>query len=168
MEARADKRMLIIDVSFPRNVSLDVRDLEGVELYDIDGLRGVSEANILRRREEMKKAERIIIEELALLDRKLDEMEASRIVKMMFGKYSSIKDKEVRKAIARAKCGQDPIEKVMEEFGTALMGRFLACPTESLKAAARNGDDRFFEAARQMFELKEEEGDVPAEQDEKV
>jgi glutamyl-tRNA reductase len=31
------ERMVIIDVSFPRNVALDVREIGKVELYDIDG-----------------------------------------------------------------------------------------------------------------------------------
>ncbi|MFA5311795.1 MAG: glutamyl-tRNA reductase [Methanomassiliicoccales archaeon] len=167
LEARRGRKMMIIDVSFPRNVSLDVRQLEGVELYDIDGLREVSEANILKRREEMKKAERIILGELKLLDRKLDEMEGSRIVKDIFSKYSKIKENEVRKAIARVKKGQDPIEKVMDDFGTALMGKFLADPTESLKGASRDGDGHFFDAAKLLFNVMEASNDVPAEQDEK-
>jgi len=167
-EEKADKRMLIIDVSFPRNVSLDVLELDGVELYDIDGLRSVSEANILKRRDEMKKAEKIIIEELALLDRKLDEMEGSRIVKEIFGKYNQIKENEVRKAISRAQNGQDPIEKVLEDFGTALMGKFLSEPAESLKAASREGDGHFFDSAKILFRLEDGSNGVSAEQNEKT
>jgi glutamyl-tRNA reductase len=165
MELRQDKRMLIIDVSFPRNVSLDVKDVSGVELYDIDGLRSVSEANILKRRKEMHNAEHIIFQELELLDRKLDELEAAKIVKELFRKYNRIKDNEVRRAVARANGSQESIDRIMEDFGTALMGKFLAEPVETLKAASREGEDRMFETAKVMFRLKEG-ADVPGEPNE--
>jgi glutamyl-tRNA reductase len=165
MELRQDKRMLIIDVSFPRNVSMDVKEVPGVEVYDIDGLRSVSEANILKRRKEMQSAERIIFQELELLDRKLDEMEASKIVKELFRKYNRIKENEVRKAVARANGSEESLDRIMEDFGNALMGKFLAEPVETLKAASRDGEDRVFQTAKSIFNLKEG-GDVPAEQNE--
>ena len=44
--------------------------MPGVDLYDIDGLRGIAEENILRRRAEIRSAETIIAEELDSLERR--------------------------------------------------------------------------------------------------
>ncbi|HEY3419573.1 MAG TPA: glutamyl-tRNA reductase [Methanomassiliicoccales archaeon] len=148
--------MLVIDVSFPRNVSLDIQEVPDVQLYDIDGLRDVAQENVMRRKSEMRSAERIISEELDLLDRSLEEMRAGLMLSRLYRKFNEIREREVIKASNRLASGEDAHE-VIDDFARSLMNRFLADPTEVIKCATRNGDDRLLDTTMELFKI---EGDV--------
>jgi glutamyl-tRNA reductase len=149
-------RLVIIDVSFPRNVAEEVRSIRNVNMHDIDGLKGVAQENIMKRKREIHEAEKIIAEELSLLDRKLEEMGASEIIRAIREKYEIIKEREARKAINRLNGGSDDTETVVTDFANALASRFLADPTEMLKWASRKKREEILKAARELFKLEEE------------
>jgi len=149
-------RLVIIDVSFPRNVAEEVRSIRNVNMHDIDGLKGVAQENIMKRKREIHEAEKIIAEELSLLDRKLEEMGASEIIRAIRKKYEIIKEREARKAINRLNGGSDDTETVVTDFANALASRFLADPTEMLKWASREKREEILKAARELFKLEEE------------
>jgi len=156
LEGRGDK-LVIIDVSFPRNVDPEVGDLDGVELHDIDGLRGVARENMLHRNREIHRAERIVAKELELLENRLDEMRVSDLISAIRMKYDIIKEREVRKVLNRLDGSPGERENILEEFATALTSRFLADPTASLKSASREDREEILDLARHLFGLKEGE-----------
>ena len=155
LTGRGAGNMVIIDVSFPRNVAPEVREIEKVKLYDIDGLREVSQANILARNLEISNAERIISQEMDLLDQKLEEMRGSELIGALYKKYHQMKGNEIRKAINRLNGGTDDPEEVMEEFANALTKKFLAEPTQMLKEASRDGNKEIMELVRELFKIEE-------------
>lgn len=162
VERREDRPIIIIDVSVPRNVAPEVSEIPGVQLFDMDGLRGVAAENMLRRKSEVKDAERIISAEIARLRGRLDELAAEMAIKCLYRKFNGIRDREVRKAVGRARAGDD-VEEVMKDFADALIYRFLADPTETLKGASRNGEGQLPELVTRLFKT-EERNDVPGEQ----
>ncbi len=58
------KKLVIVDLSQPRNVEREVGTIVGVELHNIDNLRKVSDSNYILRQEEAKKADQIIQHEI--------------------------------------------------------------------------------------------------------
>ncbi|MGD0818649.1 MAG: glutamyl-tRNA reductase [Methanomassiliicoccales archaeon] len=167
MAMREQKRpMLVIDVSFPRNVGTDILEVPGVQLYDIDGLRGVAEENVMRRKSEMRNAERIISDELDLLNRSLEEMRAGLMLSRLYRKFNGIREREVAKASNRLASGESA-EEVIDDFARSLMQRFLADPTEVIKSATRQGDDRLLDMTMELFKI-ECDVDVSGEQIEEI
>jgi glutamyl-tRNA reductase len=166
MLRRGDKRMMIIDVSFPRNVSQEVRDIPGVDLCDLSDLNEVAEENLERRRKEVFNAERIVKDELELLNARMEEMEAVDLIRTVHVKYQSIKKREVGKALNRLRSGEKA-EVVMEDLATVLVNRFLADPTAAVKSASRQGDGGLLRSTKELFAL-EEVCDVSAGKDEKA
>jgi glutamyl-tRNA reductase len=149
-------RIVIIDVSFPRNVEVEVADVPGVELYDIDGLRGKAEENLLKRRAEIRGAERIISQELESLGRRIKEMKADELLGRLYGKYSELKEREVQKAMNRLLSGKEPAEAVLKDLADVMTSKFLADPTEALKDACRNGNEDIFQTVQVLFRLEGE------------
>jgi glutamyl-tRNA reductase len=149
-------KLVVIDLSLPKNVEYEVGQVENVELYGLDDLKGVAKENMGRRSREIHKAERIVVEELELIGNKLDEMRASKLISALHSKYNTIKDREVNRAISRMKYSKEP-KKVLEEFASSLTKRFLADPTESLKSASREEREEMLELARSLFKVKEED-----------
>lgn len=154
MSLRKGRPMIIIDVSVPRNVAPEVRELEGVQLYDLDGLRDVAMENLSRRRAEVKDAERIISEEMEKLRARLDELSAEMAIKCLYTKFNGIKEREVEKAARRLRAGDDPKE-VMDDLAEALINRFLADPTDYLKGASRIGDPHLSLMVMKLFKAEE-------------
>ncbi len=62
MVKREGKPLFFIDLSVPRNVAMEVGDLEHVHVYDIDGLNLVIENNLEKRKGEIFLAEEMIAE----------------------------------------------------------------------------------------------------------
>lgn len=146
-------KLMIIDVSFPRNVESEVTDVDGVELYDIDGLRGKAEQNLLKRRAEIRGAEKIIATELESLAAHLKEMRADVLLGRLYGKYAELKEREVRKALNRLSSGKEPAETVLQDLADVMTRKFLADPTEVLKDACREGDEEILEIVQGIFRL---------------
>lgn len=163
MEGRGGQDLLIIDVSFPRNVAPDVAEVPGVRLYDIDGLREQAEENIRRRKNEIKDAEGIIAAELESLHMRFNEMHADSLISQMYLKYNSMKEREVRKALNRMAAGHEPPEAVLEDLANALTNKFLFEPTAALREASREGDMNKLIMMGNMFKMTGEP-DVSKEQ----
>jgi glutamyl-tRNA reductase len=166
MERRYGRRMFIIDVSFPRNVAEEVRGIPGVELCDLSALNVVASENLERRRMEMFSAERVVREEMGLLSRRLEEMRAAELLRLVYTKYRGMKDREVGKALGRLR-GNEDAEEVLEDLASSLMSRFLADPTAAVKSASRQGDGGLLRSTKELFAL-EEVSDVSAGKDEKA
>jgi glutamyl-tRNA reductase len=148
-----DSKLIVIDVSFPRNVEAEVADMPGVELFDIDGLRGKAEENLLKRRAEIRNAEKIIALELESLATRMKEMRADELLGRLYGKYSEMRDREVHKALNRLSSGKEPAEAVLQDLADVMTRKFLADPTEVLKDACREGDDEVIETIQDIFRL---------------
>ncbi|MBI0584286.1 MAG: glutamyl-tRNA reductase [Methanomassiliicoccus sp.] len=161
------RKVMIIDVSFPRNVETEVAEVPGVELYDIDGLRGKAEENLLKRRAEIRNAEKIIGLELESLGRRIKEMKADEVLGRLYGKYTELKEREVRKAMNRLTSGKEPAEAVLKDLADVMTSKFLADPTEALKDACRNGNEDIFGSVQILFGL-EGEIIVPRKQGSKI
>ena len=58
-----DKPLLIIDLALPRDIEPTAADLEGLTLYNMEDLDLVIKGNMLKRRNEAKKAEEIVKKE---------------------------------------------------------------------------------------------------------
>jgi glutamyl-tRNA reductase len=152
--------MIVIDVSFPRNVEPEVGAIPGVELYDIDGLRGKAEENYLRRRDEVRSAERIVAAELDGLGERIREMHADELISQLYVRFNSLKEREVRKALNRLAAGTEPAEDVLNDFAGSMINKLLADPTKMLKEASRDGDVQTLSLVGEMFRM-EGNADVP-------
>lgn len=66
-----DKKMLIIDLAFPRDVDDRIRSNENITLFNLEDIERIVEQNLDKRRSEIKKAEKIIEEEINIFTEKL-------------------------------------------------------------------------------------------------
>jgi glutamyl-tRNA reductase len=73
LEHRPDRPMTLVDVSLPRNIDIGVRDVTGAQLIGIDDLGSYVAAAHAERRAVVPTVERIVDEELALVQARLTE-----------------------------------------------------------------------------------------------
>lgn len=63
------EEMLIIDLAFPRDVDQRVGEMSGITLYNLENVERFARENRLQRQHEVQKAEQIIAEEMAKLEK---------------------------------------------------------------------------------------------------
>jgi glutamyl-tRNA reductase len=155
MEKR-EKEILFIDIGNPRNIESCVGDFPNVKLFNIDNLRGISAANLSKRHDEAKKAIIIIEEELKLLQRQYKRQQADRIIALLYSQFENLREKECEEAINKLKARHTIGEierKVLNDMTHSFAKQILAEPTKILRNAAEHDDERFLEAASELFKL---------------
>jgi glutamyl-tRNA reductase len=156
MEKR-NKELMLIDIGNPRNIESSVGGIPGVDLYNIDSLKSIREANLEKRKEEARKAELIIEEELALLKRQYKRQQADDIISALYTKVEQIRKKEREEALNKLRSRHtigDIESQVLDDMTHSFANQILAEPTKTLRNAAEHDDERFLDAVAELFKIK--------------
>lgn len=158
---KSGKGLMLIDIGNPRNIENSVGEIQGISLHNIDGLRSISEANLAKRREEAKKAEVLIEEELTLLKKQYKRQQADTIISALYSRVEGIRCKECEEAInklmARHTMG-DVEREVLDDMTHSFAKQILAEPTKILRNAAEHDDERFLDTVAELFKLNGAKG----------
>ena len=91
----SDKPLLILDLSIPRNVSLDVKEHPNVTLVHLDDLSRMTDQTLKKRKEHVPHAEGIIAEVQTEFDSWLDTRKFAPTIKALKHKLASFKEAEI-------------------------------------------------------------------------
>ncbi|WP_271768534.1 glutamyl-tRNA reductase [Aquimarina algiphila] len=91
----SDKPLLILDLSIPRNVALDVIELPNVTLVHLDDLSKMTDRTLRRRKEHIPQAESIIEEIKAEFDSWLETRKFAPTIKALKNKLITLKEAEI-------------------------------------------------------------------------
>jgi len=153
---KREKDLMLIDIGNPRNIESRVGELPGVSLYNIDSLKSISEANLARRKEEAKKAERIIEEELILLKKQYKRQKADSIISALYSKVERIRKTECDEALNKLRARhtiRDIERQVLDDMTHSFANQILAEPTKILRSAAEHDDEQFLDTVIELFKL---------------
>ena len=162
MGQRAGRPLLMVDIAVPRDIDPEIAPLNGVSLYDIDGLSRTSDAASVGMEPEIAHAEDLAAQEAAaFMDwwRSLDTISAVATIR----EYAeNVRRAEVEKTLSRLRhrqaAGLDLREETdleglaahLDAMTTALVKKLMHHPTMYLKEG--NDPDRQ-EVIREMFKM---------------
>jgi glutamyl-tRNA reductase len=146
------ERMVMVDIANPRDIEEDVARL-GVRLYNIDDLRSIANQNKKMREAEAKEAERIVGEELELLERSLKHLEVEPLIGQIRAQAEYIRLRETEKAY-RMLGDLNGKEKVVNDLTKVVVDRVFHNLIQNLKEAAENDDLEVLKATEWLFEKK--------------
>ena len=149
MENRTSK-LLLIDISVPRNVSDDVGLIHDVEVDSMADISEVTQENLMSRRNEIIHAERIVSSEIENIDREMKERRADEVIGSIMKGSSEIRSAELEHAISRIRAGVDP-EEVLDSMSHAMMAKLFAKPFNRLKEASRKGNADYCDVVSDLF-----------------
>lgn len=151
---RKRRPLFIIDIAVPRDVEAGAGDLENVFLYDIDDLQAVVERNVASRRNEARRAERIVEEEAIKFEDWLDTLKVVPTIKAIQERLEDIRRGELDKTIGQSDLTPEQIE-ALEVMTRAMMKKVLHHPATWLKRNFRNPDnlERYLDSAHRLFGL---------------
>jgi glutamyl-tRNA reductase len=145
--------LMIIDISNPRNVEESVKEIGGVELYNIDDLRVIAEKNREKRQEKAEKATKIIDDALVLLEQDLKAQSVSNIVSSLFSHAEKVRQKELTKANNRLGKLDEKKKGVIDDMTFEIVEQTLVPIVQNLRKAAMNDDKQLVDVAVRLLEV---------------
>ena len=143
------EKMVMVDIANPRDIEEDVAQV-GVRLYNIDDLRDIADKNRKMREREACEAEKIIADELQLLETSLRHLEVKPIIGDIRSQAEVIRQRETKKAL-RMLGNMNGKEKVVDDLTKVVVDRVFYDIIHNLKEAAENDDKDVLEAAKYIF-----------------
>jgi glutamyl-tRNA reductase len=148
--SRAKSRLLILDLSNPRNVSPDIQDVSGVTLKTMDNLRGIAEESLAKRKKLVEQAEPLVREKVETITSLVRRETAEPIVSEIFRRAAAIRTGELEKALSKIKLTPEQ-RQVLDDMTQSIVEKLLALPVVQLRKAAEKGDSELLLAGGQIF-----------------
>lgn len=135
MSYRRSRPLFFIDISVPRNIHPEIKNIYNTYLYNIDDLQAIVNQNLGERRMEIPKAEKIIHEEVKeFLDWYQHRPSLDRI-QMLQEHFESIRQKEIQR---NQKFFNKEDWEQMDKFSKSLMKKFLHSPYMRLRSCTKS------------------------------
>jgi len=163
MEARGGRPLLIIDLAVPRDVAADVRDVPGIELYDIDDLQAVVQRNRSVRQAEARRAEGIVEEEIQQFAAWLGQLEVMPTLAALRERGRAIAEQLVRENAGRWESASERDRERIAALAQAIVNRVLHEPTLRMKEMADERVHLRMQVVRELFGLAETVDEVDAQ-----
>jgi glutamyl-tRNA reductase len=147
--------LYMVDIAVPRDIEPEAATVVGANIFDIDDVKAVAEANLARRWAEVDKVRAIIQEELRDF---MAWMGALAIVPTITGlraRADEIRKIELNRTM-RSMGNLDPHQlNLLEELTTRIVNKLLHEPTLRLKEVASSSDaGRYAEVVQYLFSLQ--------------
>ncbi len=128
MLARPNRPLFIVDIAVPRDVDPEVTRIDGVGLVDVDGLKGVVDDIIDKRREAIPLVEEIIAEYVERFQQWYQSQVAIPVIASLTKKAEAIRESEVERLFARC-------QKLTERERSLITGMSLTIVSKLLHSA---------------------------------
>jgi glutamyl-tRNA reductase len=158
MKARQNRTLLLVDIGVPRNIAAGIREIENVFLTDIDQLQDMIDGNLQRRRREVPKVERIVVQEAQRFLDSYAGLRAGPAIKELRDGLEALRQQEME----RHKHLTAEQRQAVDAVTHALLNKILHVPTVLLRDAAAQGDAglRRIAAIREIFGIDRRQQDT--------
>ncbi|HEY5637067.1 MAG TPA: glutamyl-tRNA reductase [Burkholderiales bacterium] len=153
LRARRHNPIFMVDLAVPRDVELEVGELDDVFLYTVDDLAGIVSANLDTRRAAVEQAEAIIETQVGQFMHWMDTRESVPLIRMLRDQADGARRAELERAARRLARGEDP-QQVLEAFSQGLTNKLMHAPTQALNASAGEERRRLAETLARLFGLR--------------
>jgi glutamyl-tRNA reductase len=151
--------MAIIDIAVPRDVDDDVKEIEGVSLFNIDDLDGVIKVNLKKREDQTKSSEKIMEEESEKFMRWMGSLDLVPTIVSLRDKYKRIGKEELKKTISTWDDITEEEKQRLHRLTSSVINKILHDPTVFLKKEASEGGVITKSLINELFGLVEGCGD---------
>mgnify|MGYP000107825092 CR=1 FL=1 len=157
MKERKNKKLLLVDLSIPRNIEGEISSISGVDLVSIDGLKDLVNKNYKKRKSEIEKAQQIIDNHISDFDSWISSRQLRTsilsIKKQMEKLVESNSDKE--KINGNTHMNNTKSQKVKSDFDK-IHSKLSDHLVRRIRIASNNGKDKnALNIIKKIFDEKE-------------
>ncbi|MDE3087784.1 MAG: glutamyl-tRNA reductase [Chloroflexota bacterium] len=160
LSARNGQPLCLIDIAVPRDVDPQVAQIPNAQLFNIDDLTQLVDANRAEREQAVTQVHAIIAEEVEKFWEWYAERRAVPVITELRGHAEAIREAELQKAFRRLGHLQltERDRNVITALSAGIVSKLLAAPTAHLKERVQSGDGQaYLDTLRELFELSETE-----------
>jgi len=156
MSQRINKSdIVIIDISNPRNVEKSVQEVVATKLYNIDDLQLIADKNKQEREKSIAKAEKILEEELAILEADMKSFSVRLIISSILSRAEEVRQKELATALNMLGNVDERQKRILDDLTSILLKQTFIPIVENLRLAAKKDDKEVIDVAVKLFEKTE-------------
>ncbi|MEI6044156.1 MAG: glutamyl-tRNA reductase [Chloroflexota bacterium] len=151
-----ERPIYMVDIAVPRDIEPDVRTVPGAFAWDIDDVKVIAEANLLRRCNEVGRVRTIVQEEVDSFMQWLGSLAIVPTITGLRQHADAIRQAELKR-IKNAFGGDlnDRQLGLLDELTNRIVNKLLHEPTLRLKEAASSSDaGRYAEVVQHLFSLQ--------------
>ncbi|KKK43099.1 MAG: Glutamyl-tRNA reductase [Candidatus Lokiarchaeum sp. GC14_75] len=148
-----EKKLIIIDVSQPRNVDPKLDKKPYIELRNIENINEIASRNLVNRHREIEKAEKIINRELENLQKILKCKLSEPVISSLCNEVEHIRRKELEIAFKMIGDLNEKKRLIINNLTQVLVKRILFQPILNLRKAAINNNLNLIKGAQKLFNL---------------
>lgn len=142
--------MFFLDLSVPRDIEANVKELDQVHLYNVDDLHAMIEKGMDERRHAALQAEQLIESELDNFIRWHRSLKAKDVICNYRNQMHDLAHHELQRAFNKLSAGQN-YQTVLNEFSERLVNKLTHGPTTGLRHIAWDGRDDLLHLAQYLF-----------------
>ena len=139
-DEKIPKKMVFIDIANPRDIEEDVKEI-GIDLFNIDDLRGIAEKNKKLREKEVIEAEKIIKSEFDLLKESFNLIEINSLLGSLRESMEEIRQRESQKGIVKLNNVDAKDIKTIDKMTQSIVNKIFYDISESVKQSAKNNEE---------------------------
>ncbi|MBZ5567409.1 MAG: glutamyl-tRNA reductase [Acidobacteriia bacterium] len=156
VERRDGAPLLLVDIAVPRDIDPEVRQVNGVFLYDIDELEQVTKKNEGERKNAAAGAEKIVAEEARAFRGKLAAERVVPTIVALRGRLEEISRQEVEAFKQEAGPFTEEQVRTLETLAARITQRISGLLARELKEVPEKLEqDRMTEAVQRLFHLEQ-------------
>lgn len=153
MRQRDGRRLVVIDIAVPRDIEPSVRELAGVDLYDMDDLGREVERNLGTRAAEAERARGIIDHEVGRFEEWLAGLDVVPTIAALRERGDAIVEQVLRENATRWESLSEADRERVSVLARAVVSRLLHEPTLRLKRST-DASYVYVQALRDLFALE--------------
>lgn len=155
LRARQGRHIIFIDIAVPRDVDADLRQINGVHIYDIDDLQDVVNGSYQERRNAARLAEDIIIEQMEEFNQWLATLYVVPVITALKSYGETIKQTELKRAFNRLGKLSEREQMIVQGMASSIVNQLLRSPVLKMKEmAVSNQGHLYAEVVKKIFELQ--------------
>ncbi len=148
------KGMMILDLSNPRTVDEKVATISNIKMFNLDQIAEMVDKNMRSRIGEVSSAEKIISEELPVVEAVMKRLEVEPVVKSVFKDMDMVRVKELKKALQMLGETDEEKIRIIDQLTQAIVEGIISTPMNNLRRASEQGDAELLKTVSKLFDYK--------------
>ncbi|MEO9276316.1 MAG: glutamyl-tRNA reductase [Nitrososphaera sp.] len=149
--------MMIMDLSNPRTVDEKVSTIKKIKMMNLDQIAEMVDKNMRTRMGVVSSAEKIINEELPVVEAAMKRIEVEPIVNGVFKEIDQVRLKELRKALQMLGETDENKIRIIDQLTQAIVEDIMSTPMNNLRKASEQGDSEIVKTVTKLFDYKTKE-----------
>ena len=150
LQARKNRPILMLDLASPRDIEVEVAQLENAYLYNLDDLSQMIRDGLNHRQAKAHQAEEMIAAYANYYIRYLKSLDADEMIKEHQQQARKHAQKLIKKATSKIHHGND-LNSVLDELTHTLTQKLFHCHYTKMREAALQGDTALLDVANTLL-----------------